>query len=166
MRFSRLLAAVTVLVLIAAGCGWKPPSAPPPKPDTCTASDMPGVQTVQQAIAGLPPLTEDQAWVETARGHTPNCRLNWVLVGITKAAASSSPQQVLFFDRNTPLGPATPEPRPYITVTDALEKDTVRVQYQWLVGNEPSCCPTGIGSVRFQIGDDGKLKALDPIPTQ
>ena len=28
---------------------------------------------------------------------------------------------------------------------------------------EPACCPTGIATVRFKI-EDGKLKALDPIP--
>jgi hypothetical protein len=31
----------------------------------------------------------------------------------------------------------------------------VTVQYQWQVGDNPPCCPTGIGTVRFQIGDDG-----------
>ena len=38
------------------------------------------------------------------------------------------------------------------------------VQYQWRQGNDAPCCPTGIGTVRFHIGEDGKLKALDPIP--
>ena len=98
----------------------------------------------------------------SARGHTADCRLSWVLLSLDKATASS-PQQVLFFDRNTPLGPATPQPRPYINVTNTGD-DTVTVQYQWLVGDEPSCCPTGIGTVRFRIGDDGKLQAVDPLP--
>jgi hypothetical protein len=38
------------------------------------------------------------------------------------------------------------------------------VQYQWRQGHDQPCCPTGIATVRFQIGDDGKLKAIDPIP--
>jgi hypothetical protein len=38
------------------------------------------------------------------------------------------------------------------------------VLYQWLQGQDKPCCPTGIGQVRFQIGEDGTLKALDPIP--
>ena len=38
--------------------------------------------------------------------------------------------QVLFFDRNTSLGPATPEPRPYINVI-TMRNDTANVQYQW-----------------------------------
>jgi len=70
---------------------------------------------------------------------------------------------LFFFDRHTPLGPATPQPRPYINVINTGD-DTVSVQYQWQQGNEGPCCPTGIGTVRFRIGDDGKLTALDPIP--
>jgi hypothetical protein len=37
------------------------------------------------------------------------------------------------------------------------------VQYQWRQGADQACCPTGIGSVRFQSAD-GALKALDPVP--
>jgi hypothetical protein len=40
----------------------------------------------------------------------------------------------------------------------------VQVQYQWRQGDEAPCCPTGIGTVRFRIGQDGALEALDPIP--
>jgi hypothetical protein len=77
--------------------------------------------------------------------------------------ASDSLHQVLFFDRNTPLGPATPQPRPYINVTP-MRNDTVIVQYQWRQGQDLACCPTGIGTVRCKIGDDDQVKALDPIP--
>jgi hypothetical protein len=43
--------------------------------------------------------------------------------------------------------------------------DAVVVQYQWQQGQDPPCCPTGIGTVRFRVGDDGKLDPIDPIPT-
>ena len=99
-------------------------------------------------------------WQEIVRGHTPDCQLHWVVV--TAGDASDSPGQVLFFDRKTPIGTPTPEPRPYITITP-IGNDTATVQYQWRQGQEPACCPTGIGSVRFKV-EDGKLKALDPIP--
>lgn len=145
--------------LIAVGCGWSPPSAPPPQPDTCTPADGPSPDTVQQEIAGTP---GGAAWVETGSGHTPNCRLYWVQISPVNPAPNS-PQQVLFFDRQTPLGPATPEPRPYISVLAAGD-DTVQVQYQWQQGDDEPCCPTGIGTVHFQVGEDGKLQALDPIP--
>src|ERR1700752_324235 len=118
MRLRSLLVVVTFVVLTAAGCGWKPPSAPPPKPDTCTTSDAPSTETVHQALAGLPPAPADSTWTETSRGHAVNCPLNWVLVSMT-VPSSGRPEQVLFFDRNTSLGPATPEPRSYITVTDS-----------------------------------------------
>ena len=44
-----------------------------------------------------------------------------------------------------------------------MGNDTAAVQYQWRQGQDPACCPTGIATVRFKI-EDGKLKALDPIP--
>jgi hypothetical protein len=157
MRPSRLIAVLVTLNLLAVGCGWSPPSPPATSTQACAPSDAPNPDTVQQAIAGLP----QAQWKETARGHTPDCRLNWVIVG--SGDASDSPHQVLFFDRNNSLGPATPEPRPYITVT-TMGNETVNVQYQWRQGQDPACCPTGIGTVRFKIGDDGKIKSLDPIP--
>jgi LppP/LprE lipoprotein len=55
------------------------------------------------------------------------------------------------------------QPRPYIAVSSGGE-DTVIVQYQWRQGQDQPCCPTGIATVRFQIGENGKLKAIDPIP--
>lgn len=155
MRLLGFLASVVTVGLIAAGCGWSPPSAPPPK--SCAAADGPSAATVEQAIAGL----GDGGWAETARGYTGDCRLHWVQVAVT-GAASDRPQQVLFFDHDTPLGSATPQPRPYISVTSAGD-DSASVQYQWRQGQDAACCPTGIGTVRFQIVD-GKLEALDPIP--
>ncbi|HEX7427072.1 MAG TPA: LppP/LprE family lipoprotein [Mycobacterium sp.] len=157
MRLSRLIAVLMTLGVVAVGCGWSPPSAPPTTSVACTQADGPTAETTQQAVASLP---QGAQWRETSRGHTPNCRLNWVVV--SAGDASDSPQQVLFFDRNNSLGPATPEPRPYINVT-TMGDDTVNVQYQWRQGQDPACCPTGIGAVRFKI-EDGKLKALDPIP--
>ena len=71
---------------------------------------------------------------------------------------------MVFFDRNNPLGTTTPNPKPYITVVPG-GKDYMTVQYQWQVSNEPAYCPTGIGTARFQIGQDGELKVLDPIRT-
>jgi hypothetical protein len=156
VRASRSIAVVPALGLIAAGCGWSPPSAPPPK--ACSPSDGPSAQTADQAITGL----GHGAWAEVTRGYVGNCRLHWVQAALA-GTASDRPQQVLFFDRNTPLGSATPEPRPYLSVTSAGD-ETAAVQYQWRQGQDAACCPTGIATVRFRIGDDGKLEALDPIP--
>lgn len=157
MRSFRLLAALLAVGTFAIGCGWSPSGPPPTSTQACGPADAPSADAVTQAIAGLP----QAQWKETARGNTPDCRLNWVVV--TAGDASDSPMQVLFFDRNNPLGPATPEPRTYINVI-SMGNETASVQYQWRQGQDPACCPTGIGNVRFQVGEDGKLKPLDPIP--
>jgi hypothetical protein len=156
MRPSRLIAVVLSLGLIAAGCGWRPPGSPPTSSATCTQADGPSADTVAAEIAKLPAAQ----WSEIVSGHTADCSLHWVVV--SAGDASDSPGQVLFFDRKSPIGIPTPDPRPYITVT-AIGNDTAAVQYQWRQGQEPACCPTGIGTVRFKI-EHGKLKALDPIP--
>jgi hypothetical protein len=163
MQFRGLMAVLLFLGLVASGCGWSPPSAPPPQPDKCTPTDGPTPDTVSSAIAALPPPAPGVTWTEIARGHTKNCRLYWVQVSTD--TDSASPSHLLFFDRNTPLGPATPTPRPYTTVINSGQ-DTVTVQYQWQQPSDAPGRPTGIAQVRYQLGADGKLKALDPIPNQ
>jgi len=147
---------VLVLGLTAAGCGFKPPAAPPTTSAACTQADGPSADTVAAEIAKLPAAQ----WSEIVIGHTADCSLHWVVV--TSGDASDSPGQVLFFDRKSPIGPPTPDPRPYITI-NAIGNNTAAVQYQWRQGQQPACCPTGVATVRFKI-EDGKLKALDPIP--
>ncbi len=159
MRPRRLIAILMTVGLLAVGCGWSPPSPPPTSSAACTEADGPAADSVANEIKNLPAAQ----WKETSRGHTPDCRLHWVVV--TSGDASDSPQQVLFFDRKSPIGSPTPDPRPYINVI-TMGSDTAVVQYQWRQGQDPACCPTGIGTVRVQIGEDGKLKALDPIPNQ
>ncbi len=155
---------IAALIVVLAACGSKPP-APASRPsDTCKDSDGPTADTVRRAIAAVPIAVQGTTWVEIARGHTKNCRLYWVQV-IPTVATESTPQQLLFFDHNTALGTPTPNPKPYITVLPPSQ-DTVTVQYQWQVGGDEPCCPTGRGKVRFQIGPDGKLQALGAIPHQ
>jgi hypothetical protein len=155
---------ISGLLMAGAGCGWKPPTPPPPPPDKCKPSDGPANDTVRRAIFAVPVETQGSSWVEIGRGHARKCRLQWVQI-VPSIASESTPQQLLFFDQNTPLGTATPNPKPYITVLPPGD-DTVTVQYQWQVGKDEACCPTGIGTVKFQIGSDGKLQALGKIPHQ
>ena len=156
MRLTRLIAVVLSLGLIAAGCGWSPPSSPPTSSANCTQDDGPSADTVAAEIAKLPAAQ----WNEIVSGHTADCSLHWVVV--TSGDASDSPGQVLFFDRKSPIGTATPDPRPYITVTaramtprrcstNGVRAKTRRAA---LLASPPS------GS-RLE---DGKLKALDPLP--
>ena len=156
MRASQLIAVVLFLGLIAPGCGFNPPSPPPTSSATCTQADGPSADTVAAEIAKLPAAN----WSEIVSGHTADCSLHWVVV--SSGDASDSPGQVLFFDRKSPIGTPTPDPRPYITITPT-GTDSAAVQYHWRQGQDPACCPTGIATVRFKI-EDGKLKALDPIP--
>lgn len=155
---------VISLVLLASGCGWKPAAPPQARPDACKASDGPAAETVRRAITAVPVAVPNSIWVEIARGHTRNCRLQWVQI-IPTIAGESTVQQLLFFDHNIPLGAATPNPKPYLTVLPPSD-DTITVQYQWQKGNDQPCCPTGIGTVKFRIGSDSKLQTLGNVPNQ
>ena len=155
----RLIASWLLLLLLVAACGWKPPTSAQ-GPDTCKPTDGPTADTVSSAIAGVP-RQDGTPWHETGRGHATECRLYWVQVGT--GSDSATPQHVLFFDRNTFLGTATPNPRPYTNVVTS-GPNMVTVQYQWQQPNDQPGLPTGIAQVRFQLDRDDKMKALDPIP--
>jgi hypothetical protein len=162
----RLIVILLVLLapLVLPGCGSTTSAPTATSSDSCKDSDGPTPATVRQAIAAVPITVPGSIWVEIARGHAKKCRLYWVQI-IPTIASESTPQQLVFFDHNTPLGTPTTNPKPYITVL-APADDTVTVQYQWQVGNDEPCCPTGRGTVKFQIGSDGKLHALSKIPNQ
>lgn len=159
-----VIAILMLVAVMATGCDSKPSAPPAAKPDNCKESDGPSADTVRRAIAAVPIEVTGSAWVEIARGHARKCRLYWVQI-IPTIASESTPQQLLFFDHNTPLGSPTSKPTPYITVLPPAD-DTVTVRYQWRKGNDQECCPTGNGTVKFEIGPDNKLKASGPIPQQ
>jgi hypothetical protein len=159
---SSTLTGVVLIAVAAAGCGWNPPSGSPPTSTTACAADTgPGADVVAAEIAKIPAPAGGGQWHESGRGQTTSCQLNWVQVA-SDSAAPDSPGQVLFFDRATPVGTPTPDPRPYLTVTTS-GPNTVTVQYQWKQGDDRPCCPTGIGTARFEL-TGGALRALDPIP--
>jgi LppP/LprE lipoprotein len=159
-----LIAALVLVGLMVASCGWKPPGMASQKPDTCTDADGPTPDTVRLAIDTLSVATPGSGWTEAARGHARKCRLYWVQVKPTDATASS-PAQLLFFDHSIPLGTPTPNPKPYTSVLYSTD-DVVRVQYQWQVAGDSACCPTGIGTVQYQIGPNGKLVTRGTVPNQ
>ncbi len=159
---------VILLVLLAAGCGGKAATTQTGpttnRPGPCKESEGPTDDTVRRSIASVPIATPGTNWVEIGRGHTNNCRLYWVQI-IPTIASESTPQQLLFFDHNTPLGTPTPNPKPYITVLPPAD-DTVTVQYRWRKEKDDECCPTGVGTVKFRIGPDSKLEAVGKVPNQ
>lgn len=146
--------------LITAGCGWSPKAPAPSGPDKCGSTDAPAPNVVTAAVYSMPAPPSGK-WTQIGTGHTSNCALYWVQVGQINAAPDS-PQQVLFFNKDTMVGTPTPNPRPYLTVTPSTP-DTATVQFQWQQAKDQPGLPTGIGSVRYTL-DGGKLKALDPIP--
>jgi LppP/LprE lipoprotein len=158
-----LLVVLMAVLLLASGCGGKPHASSAPA-DKCKASDGPTSDTVKRAIAAVPVEVPGSFWVEIGRGHTKKCRLHWVQI-IPTIASESTPQQLLFFDHDTPLGPPTPNPKPYITVLPPSD-DAISVRYQWQKGKDEPCCPSGSGTVKFDIGPNGKLRALGSIPNQ
>ncbi|QUR69844.1 LppP/LprE family lipoprotein [Mycobacterium spongiae] len=151
-----------ILVLLTGGCSQQHSTSAPKSPDACGDSDGPTPAAVRRAIAAVPIVVPHSAWVEVTRGHTRNCRLYWVQI-IPTIASESTPQQLLFFSHNAPLGSPTPNPRPYITVLPPGD-DTVTVEYRWRVSGDKECCPSGKSTVRFQIGPDGALQARGAIP--
>src|ERR1700722_5067698 len=106
-----------LLILLVAGCGSQPSvtSQSSPSSDTCKSSDGPTNDAATQAIALVPVVVPGSIWVEIARGHAKKCRLYWGEI-IPSIADESTPQQLLFFDHNAPLGTPTPNPKPYIAV--------------------------------------------------
>jgi hypothetical protein len=155
---------VPLALLVPQACGSTPSTPKATSSESCKDSDGPTADTVRHAIAAVPIAVPGSFWVEIARGNAKKCRLYWVQI-IPTIASESTPQQLLFFDHNAPLGTPTPTPKPYISVL-APADDTVTVQYQWQLGNDEPCCPTGRGTVKFQIGSDGMLHALGKIPNQ
>jgi hypothetical protein len=160
----QLIAALLMMGLTVAGCDWKPLAFMSGNSDSCADADAPTPDIVRLAIATLPVATPGSGWTEAARGHTRDCRLHWVQVKPTKATAAS-PEQLLFFDHNIPLGTPTPNPKPYTTVLSSSE-DVVSVQYRWQVAGDSACCPTGKGTVQYQIGPRGKLVTRGAVPNQ
>ncbi len=164
MRPISSIAALSVLAasaLLTAGCGWSPKGPDSaPQADKCTPADGPAQNVVTASIFALPAPPSGK-WTQMSSGHTANCALYWVQVGQNNSTPDS-PQQVVFFNKNTMIGTPTANARPYITVT-ASAPDSVTVQYQWEQVKDQPGMPTGIGSARFTV-DGGALKALDPIP--
>ena len=119
---------------------------------------------MRQAIASIPVEVADSSWVEIGRGHTKKCRLYWVQI-IPTIASESTPQQFAILRPQQVAGHPDAKPQA-LHHRAARGDDVVTVQYQWQVGNEEPCCPKGIGTVKFQIGPDGKLQALGKIPHQ
>lgn len=121
---------------------------------------------IDQALASLPRLREDLAWLAHKVGHSAGGGLTWVHA-ISEQSSTSTPEHVLFFASRAFLGTATPAPRPFTAVI-GTEDDTVTLQYRWLTGDEPNVAPAGAGTVRYQLSHRANgepfITALDEAP--
>ncbi|HEX2016825.1 MAG TPA: LppP/LprE family lipoprotein [Solirubrobacteraceae bacterium] len=87
-----------------------------------------------------------------------------VLVGIGRGSADARVQRAFFFSGERYLGTDTSTPSASVRVVS--HDDTgVTLSYALYRHDDPLCCPTGgHARVRFAL-DNGRLSALDPIPS-
>ncbi|ETT25601.1 conserved hypothetical protein [Rhodococcus aetherivorans] len=119
---------------------------------------------VASALASL--SDDDFAWqVEDATdavvGQCP--ALMWlVAVGGNSAAA---PEHVLFFADGRYLGTGTSEAYAYTSVAAATDT-SVTVEYRWLAGDEPFCCPAGGPAAVTYTWDGSQIVMEQPLPPE
>lgn len=70
---------------------------------------------------------------------------------------------ILYFSDGAWLGTATAKPYGYTTVLDKT-KNSVKVRYLWLTGNEALCCPEGGPSVVTFTLKDGRVQTMGQFP--
>lgn len=122
--------------------------------------DRPSPEDIQAALDTLPRLRDDLVWIADAGDVVPGSELAWVHAILAEGSASS-PEHLLLFRGRRYLGTATEQPQAYTKVI-GTSVDTITVQYRWLIADEPSSAPAGVGTVRYQISDT--IAALDPAP--
>ncbi|MFC8531647.1 LppP/LprE family lipoprotein [Nocardia sp. NPDC057227] len=84
---------------------------------------------------------------------------------VTAGGSASSPSHILFFDHTGYLGTATQRETSYASVNGATDT-TVQVQYRWLLGDEPFCCPQG-GPVTITFTLNGRTVTPDrQVPSE
>ena len=82
-----------------------------------------------------------------------------------RTATAVSPEQLLFFDHNSPLG--TPDAKSQAPHDRAVVSVTMRCGFStWQVAGDSVCCPTGVGTVQYQIGPSGKFVTRGPVPNR
>ncbi len=111
---------------------------PAPAAGSCLTGDSPEVQRAMGA------LSYRYGWQVDSVGSKPypDCLgLQWVLLS-TPGGTASSPYQVMFFHDNTFVSTANTFDTSYTSIVGE-SANSVQVQYRWLQGDEPSCCPQG-----------------------
>lgn len=117
---------------------------------------------VRDALATLP----DGPWVaeHASDAQVAKCpQLLWV--SASGGNSSGAPIAVLLFHDGRYVGTATPEPYAFAAVSGSTDT-SVAVDYKWLVGDEPFCCPAG-GPATIHYSWDGSAIVMDrPLPKE
>lgn len=108
-----------------------------------------GSRLVTEAIGTLGTDVNGGNWIprsasEEQLGNCPD--LLWVSVDGDGIGDATYQSHVLFFRDGSYLGTATGKPYSYTHVIDS-NKDSVSVQYRWLLDDDAFCCPQGGPSV-------------------
>lgn len=111
---------------------------------------------IQSALALIPPMF-GESWVVGRSGHGGD--VSWVQAVIPRGSVST-PDHVLLFHRGVYVGTATEAPVPYTRVLDVAD-DGITVEYRWIIGEEPSAAPAGVGTVRYLVSAQG-VGPIDP----
>ncbi|MBJ8344124.1 LppP/LprE family lipoprotein [Antrihabitans sp. YC2-6] len=123
----------------------------------------PGSAGVLDAIATLP-STNDWAIEDSSEATIGDCpELGWITV--SGGASAAAPIHVLFFHDGTYLGTATSEPYAF-TYVSAESADTISVDYKWLAGDEPFCCPAGGPATIPYTWDGSQVVMTVPLPDE
>lgn len=123
----------------------------------------PSSEGVRDAVASLP-STNDWAIENSSDATIGDCPdLGWVTV--SGGASAAAPIHVLFFHDGTYLGTATSEPYAF-TYVSAEAGDTVSVDYKWLAGDEPFCCPAGGPATIPYTWDGSRVVMTVPLPDE
>lgn len=117
---------------------------------------------VRDALAALP----DGPWAAEHASDAPlgKCpQLLWV--SASGGNSSGAPISVLLFHDGRYVGTATSEPYAFAAVSGSSDT-SVAVDYKWLVGDEPFCCPAG-GPATINYSWDGSKIVMDhPLPKE
>ncbi|BAH35438.1 hypothetical protein RER_47300 [Rhodococcus erythropolis PR4] len=113
-----------------------------PASGPCLDVDSP---VVTDAIGTLGTDVNGGSWIprsasEEQIGNCPD--LLWVSVDGDGVGDATYQSHVLFFHDGTYLGTATSKPYSYTHVIDS-NKNSVSVQYRWLLDDDAFCCPQG-----------------------
>lgn len=118
---------------------------------------------VTAALAKLGPGVGGENYTPESATDAPvgSCpSLLWVLAA-TPHGTASSPWHVLLFNHAGFLGTATKKATSYTQVTGSTDR-TVQIQYRWLAGSDPSCCPSGGPvTITLTLGADGHTVTPD-----